>query len=238
MKAAKPQVKLISYTQDAVDLLIFTKATRLTMNPSLLQEIKKWPEEKKMKELEYMSRSVPSSWEFCTYVFLITGVSRAFTHQFVRTRNASYAQQSLRVIDRTDYEYVYAESLTKEGAFIVAQANAEINNHYKNLIEMGEKIEDARGILPTNIATNIVAQFNLRTFVDICRSRTGGRTQQEYQIIANMMVDEVLKVHPWAEKFMFVQGRDHFTELEELAKTLPEDKRIPLLKIADAMRKK
>lgn len=237
MRAAKAEVKLINYTKDAIDLLIFTKQTRLSMNPSLLQEIKEWSEEKKITELEYMANTIPSSWEFVDYTFLITGVSRAFTHQLVRTRQASYAQQTMRMIDMTDYDYVYPATLSKEGAFTVAQANAEINAKYRDLIEMGEKPEDARGILPTNISTNIVAKFNLRILCELIKSRTGGRTQNEYQKVANMIADEVLKVHPWAEKFMFQKGRNHFDDIERFATKLKNDDRLELLKIIDKMRK-
>jgi hypothetical protein len=53
------------------------------------------------------------------------------------------------------------------------------------------------------------------------------------------MVDEVLKVHPWAEKFFFKQGRDYFAEIEEFAKKKFPDlkERGELLKIVDGMRK-
>ncbi len=92
------KVTLISHTQDAENLLIFTKATRLTLSPGLLDEIRSRPQEDKMRELEYMANTIPSSWEFVDYVFLVEGVSRAYTHQQVRTRAASYAQQTMRVL--------------------------------------------------------------------------------------------------------------------------------------------
>jgi thymidylate synthase ThyX len=108
------------------------------------------------------------------------------------------------------------------------------------LIELGLPAEDARGLLPTNISTNIVAKFNLRAFVDLAKSRTGGRTQSEYQKVMNAMVDAVLAVHPWAEKFLFQQGRDYFAEIEAFAeKEYGGDllKKGALLKIVDKMRK-
>jgi hypothetical protein len=80
----------------------------------------------------------------------------------------------------------------------------------------------------------------LRTFVELAKARTGGRTQGEYQKVLNGMVDEVLAVHPWAEKFLFQQGRDYFAEIEAFAEEqyggdlLAKGK---LLKIVDKMRK-
>ena len=237
------KVTLISHTQDAENLLLFTKSTRLNLSPGLMDEIRAWPAEKKAAELEYMANTIPSSWEFVDYVFLVEGVSRAYTHQQVRTRAASYAQQTMRVLNMGEFDYVYSDRIA---AHAVAKHHVDallgqIKNTYKILTEgFGIPVEDARGILPTNIATNIVCKFNLRTFVELAKSRTGGRTQSEYQRVVNAMVDEVLKVHPWAEKFLFQQGRDYFAEIEAFAEREYGGnllKKGELLKIVDKMRK-
>jgi flavin-dependent thymidylate synthase len=235
------KVTLISHTQDAVDLLLFTKSTRLNMSPGLFSEIAAWPPSKKYEELKYMANTIPSSWEMVDYVFLVEGVSRAYTHQQVRTRAASYAQQSMRVTDMNGFDYVYTDkNLSDTGAKnSIDSCLRIIKATYGALIALGQPVEDARGILPTNIATNIVCKFNLRTLAELCKSRTGGRTQSEYQKVVNAMADEVLRVHPWAEQFLFQQGRDHFAEIEEFAlRKFPDLKeRGELLKIVDKMRK-
>lgn len=236
------RVTLISHTPEAAELLIFTKSTRLTMSPGLMDEIRAWPEEKKLAELEYMANTIPSSWEFVDYVFMIEGVSRAFTHQFVRSRNASYAQQTMRVLNMGEFDYVMTDRVKADvrARGLVDILNENIKSVYRQLIEMGLPVEDARGVLPTNIATNICAKFNLRAFVDLAKSRTGGRTQNEYQQVVNAMCDAVLKVHPWAEKFMFQQGRDYFAEIEKFAEEEYGGdllKKGRLLKIVDKMRK-
>lgn len=234
------QVSLINYTKDAINTLLFTKSTRLNMTPALMEEIIAMPMEKKLQELEYMANTIPSSWEFIDYHFLITGVSRAYTHQQVRTRAASYAQQTMRVLDMGEFDYVYTEKTIQLPAkIIVDQALEKIKSCYKQLIEIGVPPEDARGILPTNIATNIVCKFNLRTLSELAKSRTGGRTQNEYQKVINACINAVLEVHPWAEKFLFTQDRDYFAEIEAFAKAKFPDlkERGELLKIVDKMRK-
>jgi flavin-dependent thymidylate synthase len=236
------KVSLISNTQEAESLLLFTKATRLTLSPGLLDEIRAKSPEEKAKELEYMANTIPSSWEFVDYVFLVEGVSRAYTHQQVRTRAASYAQQTMRVLEMGAYEYIYTDNnLAARGVKgVIDKHKAFTQGTYRTLLALGQAPEDARGVLPTNISTNIVCKFNLRTFVDLAKSRTGGRTQAEYQKVINAMVDEVLRVHPWAEKFLFQQGRDHFAEIEAFAhREYGGDllKKGELLKIVDNMRK-
>ena len=235
------KVTLISHTQDAEDLLIFTKSTRLEMKPDLLDKVKAMSAFEKSEQLEYMANTIPSSWEFVDYVFLVEGVSRAYTHQQVRTRQASYAQQTMRVLEMGDFDYVYSERILRDAYAknVVDAALASIKQAYNSLLTIGIPAEDARGILPTNIATNIVCKFNLRTFVDLAKSRSGGRTQGEYQQVINAMVDAVLAVHPWAEKFLFSHGRDHFNDIEEFAKRKFPDlkERGELLKIVDKLRK-
>lgn len=237
------KVTLISSTPNAMDLLIFTKSTRLSLSPGLLDEIKNWPEEKKLDELKYMANTIPSSWEFVDYTFLIESVSRAFTHQFVRTRQASYAQQTMRVLPMCDYEYIKTERLqeSEEGSKVIDQVNSAIKAGYNKLLGMGFPAEDARGILPTNISTNIIAKFNLRTLSDLAKSRSGGRTQNEYQQVMRAMVNSVLEVHPWADLFLFgSHDRNYFDEIEAFAKReFPNDllKKGELLKIVDKMRK-
>lgn len=234
------RVHLINYTLSAAQMLIFTKRTRLNMDEQSYEEIKKMTPEEIDKELEYMSNTIPSSWEFCDYSFLISGVSRAFTHQFVRNRHGSYAQQSMRVTDQSNFDTVVPQSVSDlKQAKIVWDAVCEtIKKGYADLIKLGIKPEDARGILPTNIETNIVAKFNLRTLSELAKTRTGGRTQAEYQQVLKLMCDQVLGVHPWAEKFLFPKGRNHFDEIEALIKSgIGETNRQDALKVIDKMRK-
>lgn len=236
------KVTLISTTPSARELLLFSKSTRLTMSPSLMTEIAQWSEERKAQELAYMANTIPSSWEFVDYVFMIEGVSRAFTHQFVRTRNGSYAQQTMRVLEMGNYDYVATERNKADPAAhaMIRDLNKRIQKTYNTLLALGQPAEDARGILPTNIATNILAKFNLRTLSELARSRTGGRTQGEYQEVMRAMLGAALAEHPWAEPFFYPKGRDHFAEIESFAaREYPNDllKKGELLKIVDKMRK-
>ena len=244
-------VKLIHFTGKgahneqwaAADLLLFTKGTRLEMDPGRFEAIQAMPIEDKLEQLEYMANTIPSSWEFVDYVFLVTGVSRAYTHQQVRTRAASYAQQSMRVVNKEGFEYIFTERNLEdpEARNIISLACHQIQYAYDKLQEIGQPVEDARGILPTNISTNIICKFNMRTFVELAKSRSGGRTQGEYQKVVIKMIDAVLAVHPWMDKFLFGdKGRDYFAEIEEFAQEeFGGDlmKKGKLLKIVDKLRK-
>jgi thymidylate synthase ThyX len=192
------KVKLINYTPDALELLLYTKNTRLQGAQSL-EEIKAWSYEHKLVELSYMRDTIQSSWEFATYVFEITEVTRAFTHQLVRTRTGSYAQQSQRTVDVREmgYESTGDRILDSHG---IETAIAL----YGEAIDNGIPVQDARGALPINMHTEIIAQFNLRTLHNMAETRLCTRTQGEYQEVFKMMKAEVVKVNPWAEEFIEV----------------------------------
>lgn len=198
------KVSLVNYTQDAKNLLLFTKNTRLMNVEDAYEEIKSWPEEKKQAELDYMLKTIKSSWEFVDYTFEIRDVTRAFTHQFVRTRTGSYAQQSQRTVSMEGFGY-YTPPRIEENEhvrLVYHQTMEMINMRYQQLLELGMPAEDARGVLPTNIHTNIVAKFSLRTLHETAKSRLSPRAQGEHQEVFKKMIACVVEVHPWAEPFL------------------------------------
>jgi len=245
----QPEIKLIDYTgagskdpaRRAANLLVFTKQTRLEMKPSLMEEIIDWTDEMIIEQLTYMANTIPSSWEFVHYTFLIEGVSRGFTHQFVRTRTASFAQQTMRVLNVNGWTYGTGPTIEGDDKLetIYDRGMAKIADVYDDLIAGGAKIEDARGILPTNIQTNIVASFNLRTLTEVARKRASSRTQSEYRTVLDGMIDEVKRVHPWTalffERTFDVAAADLEAQINGIG-LCDESERIAMLKMIDQMR--
>lgn len=243
------KVTLIDYTGSGHDdpsnyaaaVLLFTKNTRLQMSPGLFDEIRRWPAEKKVEELQYMANTIPSSWEFVNYTFMIEGVSRAFTHQFVRTRTASYAQQTMRVLNVSQgrgWDYLTGPTVAHtDQKQLYNGAMEEIAACYRALIARGVKIEDARGILPTNILTNIVMACNMRTLVELVRKRSSPRTQGEYRDVLEAMKAAALEVHPWLA-FFIARTQDQATkDLDAEINKLPDpEQRTRMLKLVDQLR--
>ena len=215
------KVTLISYTPDALELLLFTKNTRLGQSPAALEDIKGWSTERKQQELAYMLGTIQSSWEFVGYTFVIEDVTRAFTHQAVRHRvGVSFAQQAQRVVDMTGFKYMrpggevvpvepgrYRGELlgnVLDPTQVYDEAMDDISEAYEHLRELGMNPQDARGVLPTNIATNITWQINLRALHEMLAKRLCVKAQGEFQDVARAMRAAVVAVHPWAEPFLRV----------------------------------
>jgi len=227
----------------AAAMLIFAKSTRLEMSPKLYEEIVTWDESDILAELDAIARTIPSAWEFLDYTFLIEGVSRGFTHQFVRGRHASYAQQTMRILKVTgmdDEPFPFVTGPTVREELKRNKKYCEtmdiISDRYNELIRMGVSIEDARGILPTNIATNIMVKMNLRTFVETVRKRSSPRVQQEYRNVLMDMVRVAVAQHPFLNVFLQRDTDNLFNELYELANDMPEVRRLRMVKLLDELK--
>ena len=194
------KVTLINHTQHAKELLIFTKQTRKIADPGALDKIRQMTEEEKDAELAYVFKTIGSSWEFVDYTFLIQDVTRAFTHQLVRHRvGTAFAQQAQRLVDMSDFDYV-ATGDADCAAYHATMIN--IKKGYSMMVGAGIPIQDARGVLPTNITTNILFKANLRTLNSIMNTRMCVRSQGEMQEVATAMRTAVLEVHPFVEPLM------------------------------------
>jgi len=218
------RVTLLSSTPDALEVLLFTKNTRLSLDGTGLNAVRAWPEEEKMRELKYMLGTIQSSWEFVDYIFSIQGVTRAFTHQLVRHRvGTAFAQQSQRTVDLSGgFDYL-ATGEMKEGSAEGRAGNFTrghllqtvrgqydwtmdvIAEQYTRLTRRGVKPEDARGLLPTNILTNIIFKANLRTLHDMALKRLCVKAQGEFQDVMKAITREVTAIHPWAAQMLQVQ---------------------------------
>jgi flavin-dependent thymidylate synthase len=205
---------------EAAGLLIFTKATRLVMDGASLEGIvercRREPEWM-MAELEYMAKTIRSSWEFLDITFSIRDVSRACAQQITRTRFTpidgdlfgSYAMQSQRVTDMSNATWHnphYSEGQTTAGTLadevLFDRKMQDGLQNYKELVGLGIKLEDARGVLPVNLHCNLIAKYNLRMLVDLIQARSSYRAQGEFNVIAREMREALVEMWPWVALFL------------------------------------
>lgn len=206
------KVELIDYTgmgqSDplwAARKLLYIKNTRLQRSPSVRAEIfeHKSPDEVQ-EELKHVVMSIRSSWEFVSWTFEVTGVSRACTDQILRTRHGSYAVQAMRVADMSDFAMVTPKTIREnpEAARLWRLGRGQINYIYTSLLRLGIPNQDARGILPMNIENNFNAEWKLNTMAEICGKRDNLRAQGEYTEFVIALREEIYKVMPWTRMFL------------------------------------
>ena len=194
------QITLMDYTRNAKEMLIFSKDTRHLSNPSNFDEIMSMSSEQKDREIGYVLDTIQTPLRFVNYTFLLTSVSRGFTHQLVRHGvGTGFAQQSMRVADSSNFSYVVPDKIEEDG-YLLAIYNTtmgSINDGYQLLVKKGADNQDARGVLPTNVCTNILMVINLQAFTNMIESRLCVRAQGEFQEAALTMRELVLSIHPF-----------------------------------------
>lgn len=221
----------------AARLLAFTKSTRLQMTPDGLDKFMTMPLDALQKELAYMASTIASSWEMVDLIFSINDVSRACAQQMTRTRTASYAMQSQRVTDMRDVTFHIPSDLDPAIKSTYKHCLQKSLVDYQNLVANGVSLENARGVLPMNSNCNLIAKYNLRSWVDLVRARDSLRVQGEYQAVVRAMKEEVLAVWPWAATFIEPKGAQAISLIEEVAAELPPEKKVKLAKAADLLKK-
>ena len=137
--------------------------------------------------------------EHAVFSFAVEGVSRALTHQLVRHRLASFAQQSQRYVNFDSgfaYETPPAIAARPELNESFDQAMSAAAAAYRELRQAGVAAEDARFVLPNAAHSRIVITMNARELRHFFRLRCCRRSQWEIRSLATAMLKEVSAVAP------------------------------------------
>ena len=145
-----------------------------------------------------------STIEHCQYVFTISGVSRACTHQLVRHRHMSFSQKSQRyVTEKGQFEYVTPNTVKKAG--VEAEYDEFMKKtaeFYEKMIEKGIPAEDARFVLPNATTSSLVASLNLREMIHLANLRLCTNAQHEIRKLVRKMCDLVIEKEPWLGEYL------------------------------------
>jgi thymidylate synthase (FAD) len=139
--------------------------------------------------------------------FLITGVSRSFTHELIRHRHFSYSQLSQRYVDESDSDFIEPDPIATDPelhavwAEAVNAARAAYDRLVAGLQEKFTSIEDrtlrrklarqaARSVLPNATETKIFVTGNARALRHFIELRGSEHADVEIRKVAV----EVLKI--------------------------------------------
>ena len=140
------------------------------------------------------------------FEFAISGVSRAFSHQFVRHRvGISFEQQSQRYVTYKGGEFPHTIPKSVERADMGDAMRAHFAQGgalYEHMIEMGVPAEDARFVLPNATSTNFKVTVNFASLLHICDLRLCTRAQWEFRRVAALMRAEVARVAPELGRYL------------------------------------
>jgi thymidylate synthase (FAD) len=128
---------------------------------------------------------------FAHAVFHITGISRACSHQFVRSKHLDFLQQSQRYVNQSTAGFVYPNSKRDD---LISSAYRSALDVYDSLIAQGVKKEDARFVLPTGVATELYVVGNLQAWQDFIKLRADRAAQKEIRDVA-ISINNILAAH-------------------------------------------
>lgn len=127
---------------------------------------------------------------------------RGVTHEIVRHRIASYAQESTRYCNYSSNKFGNEITVIepcfwrisnlavdeKMKIWKIAMSNAE--TVYLRLIELGATPQEARSVLPNSLKTEIVMTMNLREWRHFLTLRTSKAAHPQMREVANMVLTE------------------------------------------------
>lgn len=133
---------------------------------------------------------------------------RGLTHELVRHRIASFAQESTRYCNYTKGQFNSEITVIEQPGIehgteeyhIWSRAMRSSEENYTRLIELGVKPEIARSVLPIGLKTEIVISANLREWRHIFKQRCSSKA---HPIIRGVML-EALSV--FAKKSSVIYG--------------------------------
>lgn len=173
------------------------------------------PFEEQEKKLLFMltKRPISVALESAVFTFKIVGIPRAMTHQIVRARQMAFGQQSYRVSScysdpiRIPVSLLDLVEKGSENAVALADKYTEtvkkVRQMYKDLIQFGIPMEQARCIMPMGTCTKIGVTMRLRDMIDYFKGRTSDIAQDEHTYIVCLMAKEMRDKQP--EFFNFIK---------------------------------
>jgi len=143
--------------------------------------------------------------EHLFFTFVVDGVSRATTHQLVRTRiGASFSQESQRLNDvreapfrmpETVKRYIEKNTKCVDEVLRIYEAIRNSREVYEMLIDSGEvPYQDARYFLPIGTTTHIYCSYSYTTLYNLARRRLCKGVQWEINTVLRLMKKAVCDV--------------------------------------------
>lgn len=190
MEIYKPDVKLLAITENAESLIEEAGRTCYLSFDKMTDNSKE----------SFIKRCIRnghhSILEHASATFRVSGASRAFTHQMVRHRLASFSQQSQRYVNENEFDYIVPPSIAnnEEALEIYRDFIKYAQNTYKQLRNLSIKKEDARFVLPNAIESQIVISANFREWRHIFQLRLSKAAQWEIRQVCLQML-KILQKH-------------------------------------------
>jgi thymidylate synthase (FAD) len=204
----KIRVELLSKPDDTLKAIyVACRTCYSSQDPQLIWD-KDYDRDKMLKLVKKVIESGHhSTLEHCHYIYAVSGISRACSHQLVRHRHMSFSQKSQRYVTETDqFEYITPPAI-ENSEFVdeYHQMMTELQNFYTRMIETGIKAEDARFVFPNATSTSMVLSLNLRELMHLANLRLCTNAQHEIRKLTQKMVNLAIKQDDWLKDYLVIK---------------------------------
>ena len=151
--------------------------------------------------------------EHAVWSFLITGVSRSFTHELIRHRHFSYSQLSQRYVDESDSDFIEPDAIAKDPELHAAWCEAVnaarlaydrlVAGLEKHFVDVSEKTlrrklarQAARSVLPNATETKIFMTGNARALRHFIELRGSEHADVEIRRVAVELLEILQRESP------------------------------------------
>jgi len=180
---------------------VLSKATRATIGISL-----ETPDDDNRDWEEMLQGGLQTALETQVVVFEVSGVSRACTHQLVRSRRAAFHQQSMRAsFYGRQPETRIPESMfnaPEEVRALWMEALRLAHEAYAAACEADVSYQDARYILPEGTTNYIMLEYPLREFLAVYAYRACAMFQWEIVSVMRAAGDILSARYPFLEPYI------------------------------------
>lgn len=202
----KPRVTLIDMTRRPLQVVA---AAAETYRGGIFRDPREVTRSQALEWVDGFRKSkIAAPLEWVSLSFYIEGVTRAFTHQLVRQRTATFVQESMRFAVKENAAWEVADPPSLQGKaddhpwrLTWDAATSYAAQAYNRLVDNGMPAEDARGLLPTNITTRIHYHTDLRNFVDTAGMRLCSQAQYEWKVVWLEFIKAILTYGPTEDRW-------------------------------------
>jgi len=180
---------------------VLSKAQRATIGIDLYG-----PDEDARDWEEMLQGGLQTALESQVIVFEVSGVSRACTHQLVRTRKAAFHQQSMRASfygvgpEQRIPESVWTQNDAVREAWVFAVEACR--RAYNMACDADVSYQDARYILPEGTTNYIMLEYPLREFINVYAYRGCSMFQWEIVTVMRMAREILVGLYPWLDPYV------------------------------------
>ena len=204
-------VRLLDHTSDPVrSLYIAYRTAYSALTPQTIADRIESERITREQMQEFIEKRLEtghaSPLEHVWFEFAIAGVSRAFSHQFVRHHiGISFEQQSQRYVafKKGEFPYTVPDTVKRAGfGEKMEDAFDRLGDLYQEMLDAGIPAEDARFLIPNAANTNFKIVVNFLELLHICDLRLCTRAQWEFRQVASQMRAEINRKFPELARYI------------------------------------